>query len=65
MSFERRNRQKIKIINDNGDVVFGVSNGINIYSSTKIILKDFLVTGVGVELNVLSKLIKIKVSYRI
>ncbi len=55
-SFERRNRQKsIKIINDKGDVAFGVSNGVNIYSSTKDNFERFLSnTGVGVELNVLS-----------
>ena len=55
-SFERRNRQKsIKIINDKGDVAFGVSNGINIYSSTKDNFERFLSdTGVGGELNVLS-----------
>ena len=36
-SFERRNRQKsLKLINDNGDVVFGVSNGLNIYSSNQL-----------------------------
>ena len=55
-SFERRNRQKsIKIINDKGDVAFGVSNGINIYSSTNDNFERFLSdTGVGGELNVLS-----------
>ena len=55
-SFERRNRQKsIKIINDQGDVAFGVSNGINIYSSTKDNFERFLSdTGVGGDLNVLS-----------
>jgi hypothetical protein len=55
-SFERRNRQKsIKIINDKGDIAFGVSNGINVYSSNKDNFERFLSdTGVGSELNVLS-----------
>ena len=55
-SFDRRNRQKsIKIINDIGDIVFGVSNGINIYSTQKDNFDRFLSeTGIGQELNVLS-----------
>ena len=55
-SFERRNRQKsLKLINDNGDVAIGVSNGLNIYSSKKNNFERFLSeTGIGKELNVLS-----------
>ena len=55
-SFERRNRQKsIKLINGNGDIAFGVSNGINIYSSKNQKFERFLSdTGIGGELNVLS-----------
>ena len=55
-SFERRNRQKaLKLINKNGDIAFGVSNGLNIYSSKKDNFERFLSeTGIGKELNVLS-----------
>ena len=57
-SFERQNRQKtIKLINRNGDIALGVSNGINIYSSNNENFERFLSnTGIGSELNVLSNI---------
>ena len=52
---KEKQTKSIKIINDKGDVAFGVSNGINIYSSTNDNFERFLSdTGVGGELNVLS-----------
>ena len=55
-SFEKRNKQKsIKRININGDIAFGVSNGLNIYSSKKSNFERYLSnTGIGSDLNALS-----------